>query len=363
MERSRNVDIMKGIGIFLVVLGHSYFWGDRFITLFHMPLFFMLSGYCYNEKYSADISSLILLAKKRLKSLYLPYMLSNLVFACFHNVFVKYQIYTNNPLFLEQTIGNHNWGLIDYYSTKEFIYNILLIIGFVGGEQLEGSVWFLRIMFELTIAYACTDYVARKMGKGRMWFNGGIAVLLLIFGYYFSIKGIRIVAGLDIACSCMIFFTLGIVLKKISIWKKLPPWSVLLVCFVGLIINTGHGYVSMAANDYSSPLFMVYNAILGWGFAWAISEIIIKFCKRDLFEYMGKKSMYILLLHFLCFKLVTYVYIHSNNLPGYLLASFPTLKISYLWIAYVLVGIFVPLGISLLIDCGKALAKKRVGAA
>ena len=51
-ERYTWIDCIKGIGIFLVVLGHIY--KDNYIGLwiysFHMPLFFMLSGYLMYAK-------------------------------------------------------------------------------------------------------------------------------------------------------------------------------------------------------------------------------------------------------------------------------------------------------------------------
>lgn len=38
--RNNIIDIAKGIGIILVVAGHSMEWPKNFIYLFHMPLFF-----------------------------------------------------------------------------------------------------------------------------------------------------------------------------------------------------------------------------------------------------------------------------------------------------------------------------------
>jgi len=60
-NRLEWVLIAKGIGIFLVVVGHFFpasspeYWIEmrKIIYTFHMPLFFLLSGYLYNEvKYS-----------------------------------------------------------------------------------------------------------------------------------------------------------------------------------------------------------------------------------------------------------------------------------------------------------------------
>ena len=45
---------MKGVGILLVILGHCMLFENpinRIIYSFHMPLFFILSGYVYNIKY------------------------------------------------------------------------------------------------------------------------------------------------------------------------------------------------------------------------------------------------------------------------------------------------------------------------
>ena len=51
MEKQRDItfDIMKGIGILLVITCHFFGWNhpfmSRFIRSFHMPLFFLVAGY------------------------------------------------------------------------------------------------------------------------------------------------------------------------------------------------------------------------------------------------------------------------------------------------------------------------------
>ena len=47
-QRDPVIDSMRGIGIVLMVLGHSGFPGTDFIYLFHMALFFMLSGWLFS---------------------------------------------------------------------------------------------------------------------------------------------------------------------------------------------------------------------------------------------------------------------------------------------------------------------------
>ena len=48
-RRNPVFDIMRGIGILLVVLGHAGFPFSGWIYLFHMPLFFLLSGWFTNR--------------------------------------------------------------------------------------------------------------------------------------------------------------------------------------------------------------------------------------------------------------------------------------------------------------------------
>lgn len=65
----------------------------------------------------------------------------------------------------------------------------------------------------------------------------------------------------------------------------------------------------------------------------------------SLLTYIGDKTLYILTFHFLSFKLISYVYIEYNHLPLDYLVQFPVLKVtnSWMWIAYTLAGVSLPL--------------------
>ena len=72
IERDRALDVAKGIGIFLVIFGHTCKQGYivNYIYAFHVPLFFFLSGLLFRpEKYSgyADIIT------KKAKGLLVPF--------------------------------------------------------------------------------------------------------------------------------------------------------------------------------------------------------------------------------------------------------------------------------------------------
>lgn len=53
--RNKTIDISRGIAIILMVIGHSGCneYVRKFIYLFHMAVFFMISGYLFTPKYKS----------------------------------------------------------------------------------------------------------------------------------------------------------------------------------------------------------------------------------------------------------------------------------------------------------------------
>ena len=50
MERKKGFDVARGIGIFLIVWSHTMSDGEplrSFLFSFHVPLFFLISGYFF----------------------------------------------------------------------------------------------------------------------------------------------------------------------------------------------------------------------------------------------------------------------------------------------------------------------------
>lgn len=94
MERKKELDIIKGCGILLMVIGHSGFPFWHFIYLFHMPIFFIASGYVFNSSYSQNYDSIKTFVYKRIKSLWLPFFTFSSFFLLLWNVFVKINLYT-----------------------------------------------------------------------------------------------------------------------------------------------------------------------------------------------------------------------------------------------------------------------------
>lgn len=124
LDRLKWVDCSKGIAIVLVVLGHAmtYFSPDmdsgvRVIYSFHMPLFFILTGFVSTHSYKKYRFSEFL--KRKAKSLMIPYLY-------FALVLVAYKIFRDY----------HN-GSVEI--TRTVILNTLLVTR----KSYVAGLWFL----------------------------------------------------------------------------------------------------------------------------------------------------------------------------------------------------------------------------
>lgn len=72
MGRVSWIDNLRGFGIVMVILGHSTSPFHTFIYAFHMPLFFIISGFLWSDT-TLENNSFGQYSKKKLKSLIVPY--------------------------------------------------------------------------------------------------------------------------------------------------------------------------------------------------------------------------------------------------------------------------------------------------
>lgn len=76
-ERIEYIDFFRGVGIILMVMGHMAFGGlqgfgdlvEKYIHSFHMPMFFIISGYFYQKK-----ANWISFVKGKMRTIMLPYI-------------------------------------------------------------------------------------------------------------------------------------------------------------------------------------------------------------------------------------------------------------------------------------------------
>lgn len=89
-NRIASLDTAKGIAILAVILGHYFqeFSPDKMniVYCFHMPLFFLISGYCLSiNKTFKDF------AKSKIHRLLIPYAVTAVIWGCLQTLksFIK----------------------------------------------------------------------------------------------------------------------------------------------------------------------------------------------------------------------------------------------------------------------------------
>lgn len=140
LKRLEYVDVMRGIAISLVVVGHILQFNGlatdnsvfEFIYSFHMPLFFAISGYITQKvTYIDSIERLIIYCKKKMLSIAVP--------------FFVWTIFVNNYILREE------WIALKWQSMIQSL--------------MHPGLWFLKTLFMILIAYGLGNYVYNKLCK------------------------------------------------------------------------------------------------------------------------------------------------------------------------------------------------------
>lgn len=134
-----RITIAKAIAIMLMVICHAGLPSvpSHFIAMFHMPLFFFVSGYCFKDKYLSDNKTFVM---KRIKGLYVPFVKWSLLFLVLHNAFFYLNIY-NGQFGFKGDVSH-------LYTLKETLFNSAkILLAMTETEQLLGGYWFLKELF------------------------------------------------------------------------------------------------------------------------------------------------------------------------------------------------------------------------
>ena len=350
MKRDKRIDIVRGLSMVLIVLGHSGFPKTSYIYLFHVSVFFIIAGWCWKEQYSEGSDGLKLFLKRKIHSLYFPYVAWMSGYTLLHNLFIKINIYSQDELFLEGEVGNQ-FGLVFSYDEVDYIKHEIRNILFVGSEPLAGASWFLRILFYVMILWTGIDYLLKRNITNIHIVRLVIATFLFAVGNFLRINNILLPDNISTVFSVYIFFWFGVYLRKMMDQPKIQSESrticrilIIVGCVMFLEMLNHFGNIEISMNQYSSGLFLIVCSISGWLLLVEIALLIEKYQISRLFCFIGESTIWILFLHFAAFKFINVLQVYIYNLPVYRIASYPTLITDKgWWIIYTIVGVFIPL--------------------
>lgn len=296
-QRFDEIDILKSFGIILMIMGHIGFGSvfDYWIHAFHMPMFYLISGFLY-KKSTLSFNKFV---KKKAKSLLLPYI----IFAMFHLVVWYLLLYI-----FDKNINLQAFISIVTFNTKDM--------------PISGALWFLTSLFFVDIIYFLIDKL-----------NNIICKYLIIAG--FSLLGcilplyLRLPWALDTSFMAIGLYAASSASKKYIIKaNKLYIGITLLV--LGSILTFFNGYVNVREGHYSNIILYYTVAILITYGLYMISIRLKKYNNKLVNElkFIGKNSLVYVCLNQIILFVPNKVLSLSHNIYFTLLGKIIVLIVS-----------------------------------
>ncbi len=246
------LDITKALAIILMVLGHTSIpqVASNFIFAFHMPVFFLASGWCTNwEKYSFRA-----FLGRRCKTLLLPFAIYSLcVFG------LSYLIGEENLFSLEK--GWQGYAL-----------------------------WFVPVLFFASL-------IAKLIAEiPNQYVRVAAVILCLIIGALLSYYKVSLPWTLSTVPYAVFLILVGTYLRKWEQFISTPRWYVLLGGFVIVAVVSQFWRLDLAWNNITPVVALTIGALSGAAMLTTISSYIEKGPKwiSSTFLAIGKETFAIM---------------------------------------------------------------------
>ena len=277
-ERLSWLDVLKGIGIVLVAIGHIYSNRTVFNWLysFHMPLFFLAAGWVYKEK------SVLTDIKRRIQTIVVPYFSFGLLVLLYWQV-IERRFRNSDMSFMDSLLGLfsgcydnldfdvHLWFLPCFFVTVA-LFNILVNLG---GRKIAYVVsalmsliyvvlpmpelpWGINRVFKYIGFYAVGVFLAGRETKiaDRNVGTGVAAVVLLTVNFFLSLYNLT--TGLMWFVTALIGVTAMILISQFINENKILQYF----GRISLIVLCIHGPVyRIVVKIVSIPLHMGTDAV------------------------------------------------------------------------------------------------------
>ena len=249
-KRLEWIDWMKALGIYLIVLGHFYSVGEKFIYVFHVPLFFVISGFLNKKEIDGHV-----FWRKLWYNLTVPMLLMVLV-----NFIYIYALQlisgTSSLVNAYWLVRNVVFGMVAGLDTLWFVYT-LIILKIIYQFCHSNRLFFAQIAVMLTLAY--------------IYNNSNLS------GFPFFLKESNAIVDL---CLAYPFFAFGVLMRNykemLNVLNKKPVLIALFACglFLVSLCSTYNGYVGLYSCDYGGNLFLfLVGAFSGTVMIWALSKL------------------------------------------------------------------------------------------
>lgn len=327
---NKSISITKGIGISLMVIGHSPCpeYLTTWIYCFHMPLFFFISGYLFKDQSLKHPKTYI---SKKIKSLYVPFVKWTIIFLIFHNVLAHFLIYKN------------------VYTLSDFLDHTIRAFTLSSSEQLLGGYWFLIDLFIISIIAYFIIYLMSKLTYSQKTTirEGGVKTIYLLLitigfllGAYLLNDNSLFIKIHDTTLLHTAYFFAGLTYCKLNRKPSFP------ISIISIVLTFVISLFFMPITPKGLNLFILFPfALICITTLMVISEKLSTLRIANILDFIGTNTLIILTFHFICFKLASLIIIFRDDLPMSDLSIFPAIggQSNFDWLLYTFFGICLPL--------------------
>jgi fucose 4-O-acetylase-like acetyltransferase len=338
-ERDVYWDIVKGIGISVIVLAHSGWTNNvvmQDVSYFDLALFFFVSGYLFKEKYSSDPYTYI---GRKIRNLWWPYMQYVVVFILLHNVFLKLNIYSSLVGIpgIITTLPYTFLGTVASLSTA--------LLQTAQSELMAGAMWFIMPLFVIMSIFSVIKNISYRLPLPSI-LKELLVLFLVVFvsglGVLHLKRSITLPWRTDVAFYAAPIVYLGYLARKY--WNKaiFHISFVVLAVLLFIFCFKQNAYIAYFPGGIGKWPLTYLASISGIYIVLYMAKQIskISFLAKGI-SYLGKSSFHIMALHFLSFKIVNLIDVLVHHKPMYNIAQFAISNTSW-WPIYLVAGLCVP---------------------
>lgn len=293
-NRIDYIDYAKAIGIFLVVLAHTQLRSEitDWIYVFHMPLFFFLSGFLFDYSRHPTFKGFV---SRRFRQLIIPYVLINVI---------TYLLW----LFVFRHYGADSDMDIIWYKPL-----IAFLLG-NGGDMVHNvPLWFLLCLFVVeTVFYR----LFREANTNMILLGMSLFAVVGYLNYIFN--PILLPFSLGTAFVAIVFYGIGYLCAHHHIiYNNVLLW--ILSIIVTIVIVSYNGRIYMHVNYYSNYLLFLVGAVAGIYMMICLSKYLSKIGVFSFISFIGKHTLLICGFHLMTFTLIKGAMVYVLHLDPLLL--------------------------------------------
>jgi len=279
-KKEEWIDNLKGLGIILIVFGHSSFPGDsvmiKYLFTFHVPLFFFLSGFLFTRKENMSTFEYLRL---RFKRLIIPYVCFNII------AYATYLIISRKMHF--------NLSGLEIFA-KNLIIGNYTGTGSQDSNLVNISTWFLPCLFFTGLYYYLIDkYVKNEYIKLLI-----ICILSALIYLESKYLHYRLPLGIDIAFMGLFFYGLGNIFKS-EITNLVSKINLRYLFLIPILIATNilllNNETNMSTHDYDN----YYKFVLGSASGILTLLIVSKVIGKSFLGFWGTNSIIVLCMEWI----------------------------------------------------------------